>query len=146
MSAPAPIFRSQGNELFRTDKQNSSYRRGQAVPYGANGAAPITAAELEISIVDLPSAAISEPLLRFRMNIGRTFSGGTGDASVAATGAPSFSIKKNGTAVGSVSFSGTTGTVSFSDSSFPAGSLFELYPPTVADATLDQVSITLATS
>lgn len=40
MTAPAPIYRGQANSLFRTDKQNKVYARGQEAPYGTNGAPP----------------------------------------------------------------------------------------------------------
>jgi hypothetical protein len=38
MAAPAPVYRGQANELFRTDRLNRAYARGQAVPYDVNGA------------------------------------------------------------------------------------------------------------
>lgn len=37
-SPPAPIYRSQGNSLFRTDAGNTIIPRGQDVPYDMNGA------------------------------------------------------------------------------------------------------------
>lgn len=37
MAAAAPVFRGQGNSLFKTDQQNRNYARGQEVPYNVNG-------------------------------------------------------------------------------------------------------------
>lgn len=34
----APIFRGQGNSLFKTDQRSTRYQRGQEVPYNINGA------------------------------------------------------------------------------------------------------------
>lgn len=39
---PAPIYRSQGNSLFRTDAGSSVVKRGQDVPYNINGAPTVT--------------------------------------------------------------------------------------------------------
>ncbi|HKN44078.1 MAG TPA: hypothetical protein VJW23_09150 [Propionibacteriaceae bacterium] len=38
MATPAPVYRSQGNTPFRSEKQNSQLKRGQTVPYDVNGA------------------------------------------------------------------------------------------------------------
>jgi hypothetical protein len=59
-----------------------------------------------------------------------------------------FRIRKNGVQVGTVTFAAgaTTGTIAFTDSTFPAGSLFELWPPSTIDAALDRVSISFAVS
>ncbi len=97
---------------------------------------------LPVSIVDLPLATSAEPLFRWRLTTAVVFTGGTADAAIAATAVSALLIKKNGAANGTVSFTGTTGTVSFTSGSYGAGDLFELYPPASIDATLDRVSIT----
>lgn len=99
-----------------------------------------------LSIVDLPLADPTEPLLRWRMLNALTFSGGSADADIAATSTSALRLRKNGSANGTISFTGVTGTISFTSSAYGAGDLFEIYPPTTIDATLDRVSITLGVS
>ena len=149
MNYPAPIYRSQGNRLFRVDAADKIVKRGQEAPYDINGA-PVSqeAGFLAIDVNDLPTADPAEPLYEFLVPPGFTivFNGSNAiDAGVAATGTPSLPIKKNGAANGSIAFTGSSGTASFSDSTYAAGDLFGLYPPSSADATLDQVRITLGT-
>jgi len=141
-----PIYREQGNQPFRTSDPRSAAKRGQVVPYDINGAPSVSfpSTALAMSIIDLPLADVSEPLLRVRFTTEKIFTGGgLADAEIAATGTPAFVIMKDGLANGDVAFTGTTGTIAISDSTYPAGSLFEIYPPNPVDATLDQVSITL---
>lgn len=149
MAAPAPVFRGQANSLFRTDKQDTTYKRGQEVPYGANGAPPVatTPGALAININDLPSADPSEPLMEVEIpNGGVVFSGSDQiSAGVGATSTSTLRLFKNGVANGTVIFSGTGGNASFSDSTYAGGDLFGLYPPLSVDATLDRVRITLGT-
>lgn len=147
MTAPAPIFRSQGNRLFRTDVADKVVKRGQESPYDINGA-PVSqeAGFLAIDINDMPSANPAEPLHEFVVPPGFTvvFNGSDAiNAGVGATGTPSLPIQKNGAANGSIDFVGTAGTATFSDSTYAAGDLFSLYPPATADATLDRVRIVL---
>lgn len=68
------------------------------------------------------------------------------DAETAATASCVFTLKKDGADIGTigVAAAGTTGAVSISDSFFPAGSLLELFAPAVQDATLANVTITIA--
>ncbi len=100
---------------------------------------------LNLSIVDLPTTDITEPLFRLRIRDDSwTFSGGFADASIAATGTPALRMRKNGVQIGAVAYAGTVGTVSFTDLSLVLGDLFEIYPPSPADATLDQLSVSLA--
>lgn len=143
-----PLYRGQGNQPFNIADPRAAAKRGQVVPYDVNGSPTIPTPDpgsLLISIIDLPLADTAEPLVRFKFTDAYTFAGGVADAAVAVTGASAFRIRKNGVQVGTVTFAaaGTTGTVAFSDSSFPAGSVFEVYPPVATDATLDRVSITL---
>ena len=68
------------------------------------------------------------------------------DAEDAATASAVFTLKKNGSSIGTitVAIAGTAGTVSISDSSIPAGAVLELFAPAVQDATLASVTITIA--
>lgn len=72
--------------------------------------------------------------------------GSIATASVAATGSTVFTIKQNGTQIGTITFaaSATTGTFSFSSAvTFAAGDLLEIDAPATADATLANIAITL---
>lgn len=89
--------------------------------------------------------------LVLRLEIGRacTFpvnlSTSQASARVASTGNVSFDIKNNGSSIGSVVFNvSASGTFTFaSATSFAAGDLLELVAPATADATLEDISITL---
>lgn len=146
MPPPLSLYRGQGNNPFNTSQPQSAAKRGQTVPYDVNGApagGAIGARFLDISVTDLPSQSPTVPLLRFRLQQNWSFGAGVADSAIAATGSAVFSIRKNGSQVGTVTFAGSTGTVAFVDSTFPSGSLFEIYPPATANATLDDVSITI---
>lgn len=99
---------------------------------------------LPVSIVDLPLADPAEPLFRWRLPVAVTISGSSADANVAATSPSALRIRKNGLANGTVTFTGTSGVFVITSGAYGAGDLFELYPPTSIDATLDQVSITFS--
>lgn len=145
---PAPIYRSQGNALFRTDAGREIIKRGQDVPYGANGAPiPGEPGALIINVNDLPSATASEPLFEFEVPTGGIVFSGDNQitAGIAATSSSALRLFKNGSANGTVTFTGTSGAASFSDSTYAAGDLFGLYPPASLDATLDRLRITLGT-
>lgn len=101
---------------------------------------------MPISINDLPTADPSEPLLRWELTAGMEFVGGEASAGVAATSSSALRIRKNGSANGTITFTGSTGVVSFTSLVYAPGDLFEIYPPATVDATLDQVSITLETT
>jgi hypothetical protein len=153
MSA-TPLYRGQGNKPFETAKPVSAAKRGQTVPYDVNGAPAGgtggTGRTLYFSIMDMPQASGAEPLVRDRLREKWTFNGAASvaDSAVAGAGASVFSIRKNSVQVGTVTFAGasTTGTIAFTDSIFPAGSLFELWPPSAIDGVLDRVSISFAVS
>lgn len=71
------------------------------------------------------------------------------NAATAATGAPSINVLKNGTSVGNLTWSAnaTTGTISIpSNVTFTAGDVRSLVANSTADATLANISITLAGS
>lgn len=70
----------------------------------------------------------------------------TADADVAATGSSVFTIKKNGSSVGTVTYapSGTTGTFASSGAvSFAAGDVLTITAPSSQDATLSGIAICL---
>lgn len=62
-------------------------------------------------------------------------------ATVAATASTTFTVKKNGTSIGTIVFaaSGTTATNTITTTSFAAGDLFELDAPASADSTLANI-------
>jgi hypothetical protein len=73
-------------------------------------------------------------------------SGSLAKANSAATGSATFTIKKNGAAVGTIAFpaSGTTGTFAFATTqTFSAGDVLQLSAPSTADLTLADIGITL---
>lgn len=132
-----------GSFNARPVKRGQEYLAAEAVPVSG-----FILGDVMFSIVDLPLANPSKPLTRDRLIRPMVFSSvaSVADAATGATGSPAIRIFKNGGQVGTITFAGTVGTVSFSDSTFPAGSLFELYPPSSVDATLDLVSVTLRTT
>lgn len=150
MPVAAPTYRSQGNSPFRSERQNATLKRGQTVPYDVNGAPPSEPPEtgaLAININDMPTATPGNPLFEFEVPTGGiVFSGDDQiSAGVAATAPSDLRIFKNGASVGTITFTGTAGVASFSDSTYLAGDLFSLYPPLSIDATLDRLRITLGT-
>ena len=82
--------------------------------------------------------------LPFQMSLSAASS--SGDAAVAATGNPAFSIKVNSVVVGTWVFTGTASVVSITTPTVPANALFEIYAPVPQDATLADVSLSLAIS
>lgn len=100
---------------------------------------------MPISIIGLPDADPSEPLLRFVLTEGMEFTGGSATAGIAATSPSALRFRKNGVANGTAAYTGTTGVVAVT-AAYADGDLFELYPPATIDPTLDQVSITLRTT
>jgi hypothetical protein len=108
-------------------------------------AAGATVRTLRLSITDgLPEADPDEPLIRFRLGADENWTIGdiTADAGDAATGTVAFRFKKDGVDNGEIEFTGAAGTATDVEPYGP-GDLFELYPPLVADATLDDVSISI---
>lgn len=90
----------------------------------------------------LPTANPAEPLVRIILLEPMTTGAIVATAGNAATGTVAFRFFKNGVANGTVSFTGTTGTES-GVGDWAAGDRFEIYPPTTADPTLDDVSISI---
>lgn len=151
MGAPAPVYRGQGNTPFRSEEQTFALKRGQTVPYDINGSPTLPPDEpgfLAININDLPLADPAEPLYEFEI-IGSdvVFTGNEAiTAGVPATAPAVFPIEKDGAANGDITITGATGVLTLSDSTYEVGTLFSLYPPATADATLDRVRISLETA
>lgn len=93
---------------------------------------------------EIPAGMI---LLRYPLPRVVDFDFGGGDsqatAGVAATGSPVFSIKKDGTEIGTITFSGTTGTFS-GEASFTAGEVLTVVGPSTADDTLAGIGFALS--
>lgn len=145
----SPVFRDQG--VFAPRNPTTAYGpqdRGQSVPYETNGAPPAPKpGALVLNISDLPIADPAKPLFEAEIPSGGVVFSGADflSAGVAATGSPALRLFKNGAANGTITFTGTAGVAAFSNSNYSAGDLFGLYPPLVADATLDRLRITLGT-
>jgi hypothetical protein len=78
-----------------------------------------------------------------------SLTGSSFDAGTAATASTVFTLKQNGSSIGTITFaaSGTTGTVSFASAvTFSAGDTFEIDAPATADATLANIAFTFAGS
>jgi len=69
-----------------------------------------------------------------------------GDASVAATASAAFTLQVNGSSIGSITFGAgqTTATISLTSTEIPSLAVFEVIAPDPADATLADVTISLA--
>jgi len=106
------------------------------------------------ALYDIAGSTVSQPtdgavLMRFSVN--RPFSlpsgltGSFAESVVAPTGSPSYSIKKNGTAIGSIDFTGNVAAFTFSTTtSFVQGDILTVEAPAIADATHDELSWTFA--
>ena len=124
------------------DRPQTAPQIGGGLSYGGAGG------KMAVSIIDLPLADPAEPLLRWIIKGTLNFTGsgaGAANAAIAATSPSSLRLRKNGAANGTIAFTGTSGVISFSNSSYADGDVFEIYPPTSIDATLDRVSITFQT-
>lgn len=98
---------------------------------------------LPIYIEELPGHPAGEPLLRIELIHTWTLDEANAVASAdEAAAAPAvLSIRLDGVEQGTVTFIGTAGVVDLVNPVFPPG-VFEVYPPSPADATLDGISIT----
>lgn len=98
------------------------------------------------------SPSASEVVLRYvfarSVTFADEFAGSVASAGTAATASTVFIVKKNGSTVGTVTFSasGTTGVFATTGTtvSFAAGDVLELQAPSSPDSTLANVSFTLA--
>jgi hypothetical protein len=113
--------------------------------YWINQNAPLS---ISISITGL--MVNSEILLQYLFPYAAKFtaglSGSFAKANTAATGSTVVTMKKNGTAIGTVTWSAsaTSGTFAFTaDVSFVAGDVLQLVAPMTADGTLSDIGITL---
>lgn len=92
--------------------------------------------------------AADQQLLRLKIAQPFTInaSASLGDAGVAATGSAVFTIKVSGSDVGTITFGAgqTTATVSITAPDVPALALFEVYAPNPADATLADITLSIA--
>ena len=92
----------------------------------------------------------NEVLLRYTFTIGATLpqnaTGSDGDAGTAATGSTTFTLKKNGSSVGTFNFAASATTPTFtvaSPVSFAAGDILTIEGPGTADATLADFNVQL---
>lgn len=69
-----------------------------------------------------------------------------GDSGVSATASAAFALKVSGSSIGTITFGAgqTTATISLSSTEIPALAVFEVIAPNPADATLADVTISLA--
>lgn len=123
--ADTPATRAQKLELLRTKLSKSS---------------------ISLSVSALPTAPPATPLFIYRLRgeswlfePARCFA----EALIAASAPTALRIFNGAAQVGTITFTGTAGAVAFTNASFASGALFEVLPPLTADATLDQLSISL---
>lgn len=125
---------------------------GKAVEVNAGASALVFSAKpFDVAVFAPGLGTNSQILARFKLARAVTFPAGASlslaSASAAATGSTTFTLKKNGTSFATVNFaaSATTGIwTQASDAVFAAGDLLEIDGPATADATLQDVGITLA--
>jgi hypothetical protein len=112
-------------------------------------AAKETGFGLSISVPGIPLLS-SEWLFGHKFDVAVTFAlnlaGSQAAAGGAATGSPVISLQKNGVQFATLTYTGTTGTFSGSQTSFAIGDLLEAVAPASPDATLSHLSITLFAS
>lgn len=73
--------------------------------------------------------------------------GSEGKSAVAATGSSTFTVKKNGSSIGTFNFGAAATTATFSlasDTDFTAGDILTIVAPSPQDATLADLAVTLA--
>lgn len=90
-----------------------------------------------------PSARIVFPR---RVDLYRDLKGSIFNAGVAATGSTDFTLKKNGSTIGTITFGAgqTDGTASFANAiDFKRGDILEVFSPASPDATLANISLTI---
>ena len=123
---------------------------GFVLASGGTSAAPTWRAEiydLALSITGKPTA--SAIVLSFTtvraFSLPSSFTSSVAVAGTAATGSTVFTISKNGSSIGTITFaiSGTTGTFSGAGGSFTSGDLLQVTAPSSQDTTLADIGITL---
>ncbi len=116
---------------------------------GESGAAAIRPYDIGLFCAGLPAA--SEKLLRYvyvrSVDLAAALAGSSCKAGTAATAQTDFTLKKNGVSMGTIRFAaaGTVATyVGVSATSFVSGDILELTAPGSQDATLADISFTIA--
>jgi len=108
------------------------------------------------AIYDIAGSTISQPtdaaiLMRFSVNrdfaIPQVFTDSFAESTVAPTGSPVYSIKRNGVEIGTITFTvnaGAFAAVEGSDHAFVVGDILTVEAPATADATHDELSWTIS--
>jgi len=106
------------------------------------------------AIYDIAGSTISKPtdagvLMRFSVNraftLPASLTGSFAESTVAPTGTPSYSIKKNNVSIGSIDFTGNVAAFTFAaQQSFVSGDILTVEAPGTADATHDGISWTFS--
>lgn len=130
------------------------------IKHSAEGLSPVAASGSFNDLADKPTIpydiafsvyekpANSEVVLRFRASRSYTLAGdqtsGQAKSGVAATGSTVFTVAKNGTQIGTVTFTAgnVTGTINVTESVFAVGDLLSVTAPATADATLADTDFT----
>jgi len=120
---------------------STNYLRGDG-----SWAVPAQTYDLALSITGKPAAGVY--VLNFVVVNGFSLlsglPGSVAKASTAPTSSSFFTIYKNGTSIGSITFSSSTGSFSFASSvTFVSGDLLQISSPSTQDATLANIGITL---
>lgn len=130
-----------------TGATGSAGAAGATGPTGATGpAGPSTAYDISggmLSVQTNPSDIVMAFVADRTFSLPSSFTGSQCKAAIAATAATTFSIKKNGSSIGSVTVTGTTGVFSGAGASFVIGDLLTVVGPASPDSTLNAVAFTL---
>jgi len=121
----------------------------EGVTWGGPQGAPGAAANFDIALFVGRRPDPSEVVARYAFTANVVFptglAGSRASAGTAATGSPAFSLRRNGVEFGTCSFSGATGSFSSpSGANFVPGDVLTVVAPASVDATLEDISITLA--
>ena len=135
-----------GAELLEVVQSGNS-RKVSAAALAASPGAPI---DIGTYVSGTPSA--NEVILRYvftrAVTFADEFAASQGSAGAAATGSTTFLVRKNGSNVGTIVFaaSGTIATFTTTGTtvSFAAGDVLDIVAPASPDATLANISVTLA--
>ena len=108
------------------------------------------------ALYDIAASTLSKPTddaVLMRFSVARSFklpaglTGSKAESLVAPTGAVSYSIKKNGSSVGTIDFASATNDATFtfsSEETFAIGDILTIQAPATADSTHDEIAFTLA--
>lgn len=141
------------SELSDVDFSTAVPSDGDILVYKAGAATwepetPSKPADFSVFVSGAPTD--SELLLRLEAAFAFTLSnsGHVGSSGVSATSSAVFTLKKNGSSIGTVSFSSSGSTASFSvtQTAFASGDILTLYAPSSADITLADLSFTFRAS